>query len=114
MDISPLNITVEASPASDSWGFVGRVMIGEHEAYRTFRGYPTPREALHATQGIVGDVLGAMLAAQEWRELSSELGRPPRRSDLKLGLSTTRREDADERDDERGATGTGGNGEPVR
>jgi hypothetical protein len=87
MDTSPLNITVEASPASDSWGFVGRVMIGEHEAYRTFRGYPTPREALAATQAIVGDVLGAMLAAQEWRELSSELGRPPRRSDLKLGLS---------------------------
>ena len=114
MDISPLNITVEASPASDSWGFVGRVMIGQHEAYRTFRGYPTPREALQATQAIVGDVLGAMLAAQEWRELSSELGRPPRRSDLKLGLSAPRREDADERDDERGTPGMGDSGEPVR
>jgi hypothetical protein len=111
MDISPLNITVETAPASDNWGFVGRVMIGEHEAYRTFRGYPTPREALHATQAIVGDVLGAMLAAQEWRELSSELGRPPRRSDLKLGLSPGGpepvREDRDQSDQD-------GDGESVR
>ena len=37
-----LLVKVETVPASDNWGFVGRVLVGEHEAYRTIRAYPTP------------------------------------------------------------------------
>ncbi|MGD9960166.1 hypothetical protein [Nocardioides sp.] len=88
---SPLHITLEADEASDSWGFVGRVMIGDHESYRTIRAFPTPSEAITATQVIVGEVLGALLAGQEWRSLSDELGRAPRREDLNFGLSSSQR-----------------------
>jgi len=61
-----LLIAVDAAPASDGWGFVGRVLVGEHEAYRTLRAYPTPGDALSAAQVLVGDVLGSFLAGQEW------------------------------------------------
>jgi hypothetical protein len=88
---SELHITIESSPASDSWGFVGRVMIADHECYRTLRAYPTPTEALRAAQVIVGDVLGALLAGQEWRSMSEQLGHPPTRADLGLGLGAYRR-----------------------
>lgn len=82
------HITVESSPASDSWGFVGRVMIEDHECYRSLRAYSTPSEALRAVQIIVGDVLGALLAGQEWRLMSERLGHAPTRTDLDLGLGS--------------------------
>lgn len=59
----------------------------DHECYRTLRVFPTPTEALRATQVVVGDVLGALLAGQEWRTLSDEVGRTPTRADLRLGLT---------------------------
>lgn len=92
-----LHITMEASEASDSWGFVGRVMIGDHESYRTLRAFSTPSEAVQATQVLVGEVLGSLLAGQEWRALSQELGHAPKRDDLNLGLgAAARRLDSDE------------------
>ena len=81
------HITIGHSPASDGWGFVGSVKIADHECYRTLRVFPTPTDALRATQVVVGDVLGALLAGQEWRTLSDEVGRTPTRADLRLGLT---------------------------
>jgi len=66
-------IAVDAAPASDGWGFVGRVLVGEHEAYRTLRAYPTPGEALSAAKILVGDVLGSFLAGQEWHTAEEDV-----------------------------------------
>jgi hypothetical protein len=83
----PLFIKIDSSPASDSWGFVGRVLVGEHEAYRTIRAYPTPGEALSAAQELMAGVLGALLAGQEWRIAQEEFGHAPRRTELDFGLA---------------------------
>ncbi len=88
---SPMHITIETTPASDGWGFVGRIMLADHEAYRTFQAFPTPSEALTFTQQLVGDMLGVFLAGQEWRQLSQDLGHSPLRQDLQFGLGTHRR-----------------------
>ncbi len=94
-----LLITIDTAPASDSWGFVGRVLVGEHEAYRTIRAYPSPSEAVAATQGLVADVLGGLLAGQEWRNAQDEFGRAPRRTDLDFGLGARARRAAPEAQD---------------
>lgn len=92
-----LLITIDAVPASDSWGFVGRVLVGEHEAYRTIRAYPAPSEALSATQRLVGSVLGGLLAGEEWRDAHDEFGHAPRRTELDFGLGAAQiRPDAPE------------------
>jgi hypothetical protein len=91
-----LFVRLDTAPASDSWGFVGRVLIGDHEAYRTIRAYPTPEEALATTQQLMGNVLGALLAGQEWREAHQEFGHAPRRAELDFGLlAKARRSDTD-------------------
>lgn len=82
-----LLISIDTVAASDGWGFVGRVMVADHEAYRTLRSFPSPSEALSFTQKVVGDVLGALLAGQEWRTLHEQLGHVPLREDLNFGLS---------------------------
>lgn len=79
-------INLEAASSSDSWGFVGVVSIGDYEAYRTIRSYSTPADALRATQHLLADVLGALLAGQEWRTAADEFGHTPRRTELGLGL----------------------------
>ena len=89
-EFSPLHITVETAPASDGWGFVGRIMVADHESYRTFQAFTTPTEALTFAQRLVGDMLGAFLAGQEWRQLDKNLGHHPLRTDLQFGLSTHR------------------------
>ena len=95
-----LLIRVESTPASDSWGFVGRVLVGDHEAYRTIRAYPTPGEALSAVQQLMAEVLGTMLAGQEWRSAHQEFGHAPRRSELEFGLAALAgREQQDESDE---------------
>lgn len=81
-----LLITISTSPASDSWGFVGVVAVGDHEAYRTIRAYPAPAEALGATQRLLADVLGSMMAGQEWSSAQSEFGHAPRRAEFEFGL----------------------------
>ncbi|HEU5036644.1 MAG TPA: hypothetical protein VFT70_06560 [Nocardioides sp.] len=81
------HLTIQCAPASDGWGFVGRVMIADHECYRTLRAYTAPSDALRATQVLVGDALGALLAGQEWRSLGQDVGRAPTRQDLRFGLS---------------------------
>jgi hypothetical protein len=86
-----LFISIDTAPASDNWGFVGRVLVGEHEAYRTIRAYATPGEALSITQRLMGEVLGAMLAGQEWRTAHEEFGHAPRRSELEFGLGAMAR-----------------------
>ena len=82
-----LFVKVDTAPASDNWGFVGRVLIGEHEAYRTIRAYPTPAEALTEAQRLVAGILGSMLAGQEWRSAQDEFGHAPRRTELDFGLT---------------------------
>jgi hypothetical protein len=79
-------LTIDVDAASDSWGFVGRLMIADYECYRTLQAYPTPTEALAATQRIVGDAIGALLAGDEWRQIRAERGHAPRRTELNLGL----------------------------
>jgi hypothetical protein len=79
-------ISLGSSPASDSWGFVGTVSVGDQEIYRTLLAHSTPQEALAATQALVGRVLGGLLAGEEWRESEQQLGHPPRRTDLSFGL----------------------------
>ena len=81
-----LYISVDAAEASDAWGFVGVVRVGDCEAYRTIRSYPVPGEARAAAQRLLADVLGAQLAGQEWRRASDDVGRAARRADLGLGL----------------------------
>jgi hypothetical protein len=88
---SEFHITVDADQASDSWGFVGRVMVEDHECYRTLCAYPTPTEAQHAAQVLVADVLGELLAGREWRALCEEKGRVATRDDLGMGLRATGR-----------------------
>jgi len=83
---SVLSITISTAPASDSWGFVGVVCVGEYEAFRTVRAYATPGDALLATQQTLGGVLGTLMAGQEWRQTQEELGHAPRRVELEFGL----------------------------
>jgi hypothetical protein len=81
-----LLIKVATAPASDSWGFVGVISVGDREAYRTIRAHATPTEALAATQGLLADVLGALMAGQEWRAAHEEFGHAPRRTELEFGF----------------------------
>ena len=82
-----LLITLATAPASDSWGFVGVVAVGDHEAYRTIRAYMSPGEALGATQRLLADVLGTLMAGQEWGNAQSEFGDTFRaRTELEFGL----------------------------
>jgi hypothetical protein len=94
---SSLLITIQCVPASDGWGFVGRVMIGDHECYRTLRAHVVPADALEAAQVLVGDALGTLLAGQEWRTLGEDVGHTPTRQDLRLGLSRHARAQQDGR-----------------
>ena len=83
---SVVPITLSTAPASDSWGFVGVVCVGEYEAFRTIRAYTTPGDALLATQQTLGGVLGTLMAGQEWNQTQEELGHAPRRVELEFGL----------------------------
>ena len=84
-----LLITIDTDPASDSWGFVGVVKVGDYEAYRTIESYATPAEAERETQEIVGGVLGELFAGAEWRRVRDTTKSAPTRRDL--GLSVLRR-----------------------
>ena len=81
-----LLIAVITAPASDSWGFVGVVSVGDQEAYRTIRAFTSPVEALRATQHILAAVLGSLMAGQEWGMAQTEFGHAPRRTELEFGL----------------------------
>lgn len=86
IEVSPDLMTITAVPASDGWGFVGVVKIGEWELYRTLDMRPTPGEAQEWAAELFGDVLGSFLAAREWQKLKDRDGRIPRRTDLSFGL----------------------------
>lgn len=87
MDVpDELLITISTSPASDGWGFVGVVSVGDQEAYRTVRAYTAPGDALQATQRLLADVLGTLMAGQEWGAAQNEFGHAPRRAELEFGL----------------------------
>jgi hypothetical protein len=87
MDIpDELLITITTLPASDGWGFVGVVSVGDQEAYRTIRAYTAPGEALLATQRLLADVLGTLMAGQEWSAAQGDFGHAPRRTELEFGL----------------------------
>lgn len=74
-----LSIKTGADTASDSWGFVGVVRVGEVEAFRTLTAYVSPEEARHAAQALVADVLGEMLAGRDWRQVRMTSGHTPLR-----------------------------------
>jgi hypothetical protein len=92
-DENEMFIKIRSSPASDSWGFVGVVLVGEHEAYRTIRAYDSPRAALSETQQLLAGVLGALMAGQEWRSAQDDFGHAPRRVELEFGLRGRTRDD---------------------
>jgi hypothetical protein len=83
-------ISVTSSPASDSWGFVGVVKVGDVESFRSIRAYPTPSEALRAAQQTLAEVLGVLMAGQEWRAAVTEFGHAPLRTELQFGLKAQR------------------------
>jgi len=91
-------ITVESDAASDSWGFVGVVRVGEAQAYRTMEAFPTPSEAMEQMQHILSAVLGEMLAGAEWRRVRERTGEIPTRRELGLSVlhAPRQREGADE------------------
>jgi hypothetical protein len=84
-----LLISVDVDEATDSWGFVGVIRVGEYEAYRTVGSFATPAEAEQEAQILVGVVLGELLAGAEWRRVRDLTGSAPTRRDL--GLSILRR-----------------------
>jgi hypothetical protein len=84
--VSDVLIAVTSDAASDSWGFVGVVKVGDFEAYRTLEAFATPNLAQTATQEILAGVLGELLAGAEWRRVRETKGTPPTRRDLALGV----------------------------
>jgi hypothetical protein len=84
--VDELLISISTDQASDSWGFVGVVKVGEFEAYRTLNAFSTPGDALAAAQALMGGILGEWLAGSEWRQLHEATGRAPTRQDLNLGV----------------------------
>ena len=87
---SNLHITIDSAPASDGWGFVGRVLVGDIEAYRTIRAHTTPSEALQATSFLLAGVLGPLLAGEEWHRTTDQVGHAPLRTELGFGLANQR------------------------
>jgi hypothetical protein len=86
-------VTVTAHEASDSWGFVGVVLVGDLEVYRTIRAYSGRSEAQAAAQQLLADALGGLMAGHEWRTAAEEFGHPPRRHELGLGFRSRSRAD---------------------
>ncbi|MGC4112042.1 MAG: hypothetical protein QM747_16835 [Nocardioides sp.] len=80
-------IRVSTSPASDGWGFVGVVSVGDFEAFRTIRAHVSPGDALSAAQRTLAAVLGSLMAGQEWRMAQEEFGHAPKRTELEFGLT---------------------------
>jgi hypothetical protein len=83
----PVLINIDPVRAVESEAFVGRVLVGDIEVYRTVGEYATPDEAVHATAGLLAGVLGPRLAGQEWNTTKKELHRVPLREDLRSGAS---------------------------
>lgn len=86
-----LAITLRSERASDSRGFVGVVDVGTREAYRTIRAHPSPSDGLHAAQHLLADLLGGLMAGQEWQAAQSEFGHAPRRTEFQFGLAARSR-----------------------
>ena len=84
-------IRITSHEASDSWGFVGVVLVGEVEAYRTLEAFSTPSEAAAACQRLVADAFGEVLAGREWRPSVTSAGRcPPARTSTSARCGPTR------------------------
>src|SRR5690242_17558654 len=64
----------------------GVLSVGEFVAYRTIRAYTTPGDARGAAQHLLAEVLGTLMAGQEWRTAQGEFGHAPLRTDLQFGL----------------------------
>jgi len=86
-----MSISISADAASDSWGFVGVVSVGDAVAYRTMEAFPSPLEAQRMTRYIIADVLGELLAAAEWRRVRDTKGGVPTRRDIGLGVLSAAR-----------------------
>lgn len=86
-------ITISSDTASDSWGFVGTISVGDIEAYRTLEAFSTPQEAEKAAQDLMATVLGEALAGAEWRRVRESTGSAPTREDYRFGVLRRRRSD---------------------
>jgi hypothetical protein len=82
--MSEMLISVGAEQASDAWGFVGVVKVGDHEAYRTLEAFTTPSDASAEAQRLMATVLGELLAGCEWRQMRDQLGSVPLRRDFAM------------------------------
>ena len=91
--MSDIPIRSSADVASDSWGFVGVVTVGDQEAYRTLEAFPTPLAATEAAQRLVAGLLGELLAGREWGAMRDQTGGVPTRRDFNLSALRRRRSD---------------------
>lgn len=86
-------ISIGVDEASDAWGFVGVVKVGDAEAYRTLEAFSTPTEAAAGVQQLMAEALGELLAGREWRHVRDEKGHAPTREDFKLSALRVRTKD---------------------
>ena len=86
-------VKIGSDAASDSWGFVGVVTVGEVEAYRTLEAFASPAAATEATANLVADLMGELLAGREWRAVRDDKGKPPTREDFNFSALSVRRPD---------------------
>lgn len=84
-------ISVGSAAASDAWGFVGTVAVGDVEAYRTMESFATPEEASRRAQQLMAEFVGEVLAGREWRSVRDEHGHTPLREDFRFSALDRRR-----------------------
>jgi hypothetical protein len=90
MENTDIVISIRSDTASDRWGFVGVICVGDYVAYRTLEAAPNPREAEAHAQALVGEALGELLAAAEWRQVKHATSAAPTRRDYGLGRAQPR------------------------
>lgn len=84
-------ISIKSDQASDSWGFVGVVCVGDIEAYRTLESFATPADAANRAQALMASFIGEVLAGREWRGVRDEQGHIPQRQDYHFSALGRRR-----------------------
>lgn len=91
-----LLIRISSVEASDAWGFVGVVCVGDIEAYRTLESFATPEKATRRAQELVASFMGEVLAGREWRAVRENLGHIPLRQDYHFSALGHRRPTSEE------------------
>ena len=84
---TPVVIQIDALALTDDHTFIGRVRVGDVEAYRTIRSYAASVDAKRAAAHLLAGLLGPRLAGQEWHALRSATDHTPRRTDFQSTAS---------------------------